>query len=127
MKDIKVGTYFIFLYHRSSNFLCYRNIFTSSADSRLKNILKMTSMLAALITCPALLAVNEAIRQGQSRDRREEHRARRSNLVVSCVAPTLLSREIDRQHVVLLNSKVFFSRMKVISWVDSHAQLIYTR
>jgi hypothetical protein len=67
---------------------------------------KMTSMLIALITCPALLATSEAIRQGQTKDRREEHRARRSNLIVSCVEASPRRREIDHQQVALKNNKV---------------------
>jgi len=67
---------------------------------------KMASMLIALLTCPALLATSEAIRQGQTKDRREEHRARRSNLIVSCVDPSPRSREIDHRQVALKNNKV---------------------
>ncbi len=66
----------------------------------------MTSMLVAMISVPALLATNEAIRQGQTKDRREEHRARRSNLVVSCVDVSPLSREIDHRQIALKNNKV---------------------
>jgi len=68
---------------------------------------KMTSMLLAVLTAPALLAINEAIRQGQTKDRREEHRARRTNLVVSCVASSRLSHEIDHRQVALKNNKVY--------------------
>jgi hypothetical protein len=66
----------------------------------------MTSMLLALITAPALLATAEAIRQGQSKDRREEHRARRSNLIVSCVDSSPASREIDHRQVALRGNRV---------------------
>jgi hypothetical protein len=75
-------------------------------------------MLIALMTCPALLATSEAIRQGQTKDRREEHRARRSNLIVSCVDTSPHSREIDHRQVALKNNKVtillkflFYSRI----------------
>ncbi|KAH6682707.1 hypothetical protein B0J14DRAFT_646938 [Halenospora varia] len=67
----------------------------------------MTSMLLALITAPALLATNEAIRQGQTKDRREEHRARRSNLIVSCVESSTLSHEIDHRQVALKHNRLF--------------------
>ncbi|RDL32658.1 Uncharacterized protein BP5553_09114 [Venustampulla echinocandica] len=69
----------------------------------------MTSLLIALVACPALLASNEAIRQGQSKDRREEHRARRCNLIVTCASPSKMSSEIDRQKVVLKNNKLYIS------------------
>ncbi|KAF4635246.1 hypothetical protein G7Y89_g2843 [Cudoniella acicularis] len=67
----------------------------------------MTSMLLAIITAPALLATNEAIRQGQTKDRREEHRARRSNLVVSCVDSSEYSLEIDHRQVGLKQNRLF--------------------
>ncbi|KAH8594081.1 hypothetical protein B0O99DRAFT_688109 [Bisporella sp. PMI_857] len=69
----------------------------------------MTSMLIALVTCPALLGVNESIRQGQSKDRKEEHRARRCNLIVSCVSPSSRSREIDHRQVVLRDNKLYIN------------------
>jgi hypothetical protein len=69
-------------------------------------ILSMASMLLALLTAPALLATNEAIRQGQTKDRREEHRARSSNLIVRCVAPSSRSIEVDHQQVALKDNKV---------------------
>jgi hypothetical protein len=76
-------------------------------EERLEKVVaNMTSMLLAMLTAPALLATNEAIRQGQTKDRREEHRARRSNLVVSCVASSPSSHEIDHRQVALKNNKV---------------------
>jgi hypothetical protein len=66
----------------------------------------MASLLVALLTAPALLATQEAITQGQKKDRREEHRARRSALVVSCNDASQLSLEIDHRQVALKDSKV---------------------
>ncbi|KAJ9272309.1 hypothetical protein DTO212C5_1494 [Paecilomyces variotii] len=65
------------------------------------------SMLVALTTAPALLGTAEAIRQGQSKDRREEHRARRCNLIVTCVKSCIRSREIDSRQVVLKDNKLY--------------------
>ncbi|TVY58912.1 hypothetical protein LSUE1_G007987, partial [Lachnellula suecica] len=67
----------------------------------------MLSMILAITTCPALLATQEAIRQGQTKDRREDHRARRSNLIVSCVDSAEEAREIDRRQVALRNNKLY--------------------
>ncbi|KAG9235345.1 hypothetical protein BJ875DRAFT_272708 [Amylocarpus encephaloides] len=67
----------------------------------------MTSMLLALITTPAILATSEAIRQGQTKERREEHRARRSNLIVSCVDDSEYSHEIDHRMVGLKNERLY--------------------
>ncbi|KAK8042458.1 hypothetical protein PG994_012941 [Apiospora phragmitis] len=39
-------------------------------------------MLLAITTCPAMLGTQEAIRQSQSKNRREEHRAQRCNLML---------------------------------------------
>lgn len=73
----------------------------------------MASMLVALLTCPALLATQEAITQGQKKDRREEHRARRCNLVVSCVDASPQSLEIDHRQVALKNSKVIITQFQM--------------
>ncbi|KAF2116334.1 hypothetical protein BDV96DRAFT_480441, partial [Lophiotrema nucula] len=65
------------------------------------------SVLVAIIAAPALLGSQEAIRQSQSKEKREEHRARRCNLVVSCVKSSLRSREINGRPVVLRNGKLY--------------------
>jgi hypothetical protein len=67
-------------------------------------------ILIAAITAPGLLGSQEAIRQGQSKDKREEHRARRCNLIASCVKSSPRSREIDGRPVVLRNGKL---------WIDT--------
>lgn len=63
-------------------------------------------ILVAIIAAPALLGSQEAIRQSQSKEKREEHRARRCNLIASCVKSSVRSREIDGRPVVLRNGKV---------------------
>lgn len=67
-------------------------------------------ILIATITAPGLLGSQEAIRQGQSKDKREEHRAHRCNLIASCVKSSPRSREIDGRPVVLRNGKL---------WIDT--------
>jgi hypothetical protein len=67
-------------------------------------------ILIAAITAPGLLGSQEAIRQGQSKDKREEHRARRCNLITSCVSSSPRGREIDGRSVVLRNGKL---------WIDT--------
>mgnify|MGYP000935908220 CR=1 FL=1 len=64
------------------------------------------SMLLAMNTCPALLGTSEAIRQSQSKERKEEHRARRCNLIVTCVKSSSRSRELNGRQVVLKDNKV---------------------
>lgn len=64
------------------------------------------SMLVALTTCPALLATQEAIRQGQQKDRKEAHRSRRCNLVTTCVKRTRWASSIDHKPVVLRKGRL---------------------
>ncbi|KAF2460439.1 hypothetical protein BDY21DRAFT_361394 [Lineolata rhizophorae] len=67
----------------------------------------VVSMILALSTAPGLLGTQEAIRQGQSKERREEHRARRCNLIVTCVKTSSKSREINGRRVILTNDKLY--------------------
>ncbi|KAI1141723.1 hypothetical protein F5Y05DRAFT_402667 [Hypoxylon sp. FL0543] len=64
-------------------------------------------MLLALTIAPALLGTQEAIRQSQSKNKREEHRARRCNLVVSCVKQSIRSRDINGKLIVLKDNKLY--------------------
>jgi hypothetical protein len=64
------------------------------------------SMLVAIIAAPGLLGSQEAIRQSQSKEKREEHRARRCNLIATCVKSSTKSREINGRPVVLRNGKL---------------------
>ncbi|KAI0865857.1 hypothetical protein F4860DRAFT_526237 [Xylaria cubensis] len=66
-------------------------------------------MLLALTICPALLGTQEAIRQSQSKNKREEHRARRCNLVVSCVKQSIRSRDIDGKLIILKDNKLWIT------------------
>lgn len=68
------------------------------------------SILIATITAPGLLGSQEAIRQSQSKEKREEHRARRCNLIATCVKSSNRSREINGRQVVLRNGKL---------WIDT--------
>lgn len=71
-----------------------------------QTVIMSMSMLLALTICPAMLSSQEAIRQSQSKTRREEHRGRRCNLVVSCLKRSTRARDIDNRVVVLRDSKV---------------------
>jgi hypothetical protein len=68
------------------------------------------SMLVAIIAAPGLLGSQEAIRQSQSKEKREEHRARRCNLIATCFRSSMRSREINGRPVVLRNGKL---------WIDT--------
>ncbi|ORY12812.1 hypothetical protein BCR34DRAFT_284207 [Clohesyomyces aquaticus] len=64
-------------------------------------------ILIAVITAPALLGTQESIRQSQAKEKREEHRARRCNLIATCVKSSLRSREINGRPIVLKNGKLY--------------------
>lgn len=65
------------------------------------------SMLVTIIATPGLLGSQEAIRQSQSKEKREEHRARRCNLVATCVKSSIRNREINGRLVVLRYGKLW--------------------
>ncbi|KAF2493414.1 hypothetical protein BU16DRAFT_541106 [Lophium mytilinum] len=65
------------------------------------------SILTAVLLAPALLGTQESIRQSQAQEKREEHRARRCNLIATCVKSSLRSREIDGRPIVLRNGKLY--------------------
>ncbi|KAL7622027.1 hypothetical protein AAE478_007528 [Parahypoxylon ruwenzoriense] len=66
-------------------------------------------MILALTIAPALLGTQEAIRQSQAKSKREEHRSRRCNLVVSCVKQSIRSRDINGKLVVLKDNKLYIT------------------
>ncbi|CBX91655.1 hypothetical protein LEMA_P071630.1 [Plenodomus lingam JN3] len=68
------------------------------------------SILIATITAPGLLGSQEAIRQSQSKEKKEEHRARRCNLIATCVKSSRRSRDIDGRQIVLRNGRL---------WIDT--------
>ncbi|KAJ3578066.1 hypothetical protein NPX13_g2497 [Xylaria arbuscula] len=78
-------------------------------EESLREATMAVPMLLAITICPALLGTQEAIRQSQSKNKREEHRARRCNLVVSCVKQSIRSRDIDGKLVVLKDNKLWIT------------------
>ncbi|KAF4303375.1 hypothetical protein GTA08_BOTSDO09442 [Botryosphaeria dothidea] len=54
-----------------------------------------------------MLGTQEAIRQSQAKEKREEHRARRCNLIVGCVKTSHRSKEINGKKIVLRDSKLY--------------------
>ncbi|KAF4449938.1 hypothetical protein F53441_6857 [Fusarium austroafricanum] len=74
-----------------------------------QKVIMSLPMLLALTVCPAMLGTQEAIRQSQAKTKREEHRGRRCNLVVSCVKPSIRSRDINNKLVVLKDNKLYIA------------------
>ena len=63
-------------------------------------------LITAIVAGPAILGTTEAIRLGQDKNSREEHRSRRCNLIVSCVTDEEHSQELNGRQVVLKDGKV---------------------
>ncbi len=63
-------------------------------------------IITAIAACPAIIGTTEAVRQGQKKSAKEQHRGLKTNLIVSCYRPTRLGREISGGSVVLRNNKV---------------------
>jgi len=64
-------------------------------------------ILTAIAACPAIIGTTEAVRQGQRKSAKEQHRGVKNNLIVSCYRPTKLGSEINGGSVVLRNNKLY--------------------
>ncbi|OBT75770.1 hypothetical protein VF21_05552 [Pseudogymnoascus sp. 05NY08] len=64
-------------------------------------------IITSIAACPAIIGTTEAIRQGQRQNAREQHRGRKSNLLVSCSDPSRKARDINGGTVVLRNNKLY--------------------
>ncbi|KAI0401301.1 hypothetical protein F4802DRAFT_609474 [Xylaria palmicola] len=94
-----------------------------SPEQVLQEATMAVPMLLALTICPALLGTQEAIRQSQSKNKREEHRARRCNLVVSCVKQSIRSRDINGKLVVLKDNKLWITTASPVSHEEESENL----
>jgi len=63
-------------------------------------------ILTAVAACPAIIGTTEAVQQGQKQNAREQHRGRKTNLIVTCSTASRLGREINGCQVVLSDEKV---------------------
>jgi hypothetical protein len=72
----------------------------------LNHLYSSMSLLLAMAAVPGMLGTQEAIRQGQQKERREEHRARRCNLVASCIKSSPRALEINGRPIVLRDGAV---------------------
>ncbi|KAF2258930.1 hypothetical protein CC78DRAFT_525506, partial [Lojkania enalia] len=78
------------------------------------------SIIFALAAIPGLLGTQEAIRQAQQKERREEHRARRCNLIARCIKSSIWSREINGRPLVLRDGGVYIGTGKLDDTLASH-------
>ncbi|KAF2655181.1 hypothetical protein K491DRAFT_576369, partial [Lophiostoma macrostomum CBS 122681] len=68
------------------------------------------SLLIAMIATPGLLGTQEAIRQAQAKEKREEHRARRCVFIAHCIKPSQRAREVNDRPLVLKNGRLFVEK-----------------
>lgn len=69
-------------------------------------------IITAIAACPAIIGTTEAVRQGQRKNAREQHRGVKSNLIVSCSNSSPAGSEIDGCAIVLRNNKVHILRKR---------------
>jgi hypothetical protein len=65
-------------------------------------------IITSIAACPAIIGTTEAVRQGQSQNKKQSHRGRKSNLLVTCSDPSRKARDIHGGTVVLRDTKVCF-------------------
>ena len=63
-------------------------------------------LVTAIAAGPAIFGTTEGIRLGQEKNKKEEHRGRRCNLIVSCVGQTPYHQELNGTQIVLKDNKV---------------------
>lgn len=90
--DVDHSTFLVMIFdafnfkHRRRKEVVVRSRYSTFGLSNYCFILTMVlSILIATIIAPGLLGSQEDIRQSQSKEKREEHRARRCNLIATCV------------------------------------------
>ncbi|KAJ5799703.1 uncharacterized protein N7518_001771 [Penicillium psychrosexuale] len=66
-------------------------------------------IITAIAACPAIIGTTEAVRQGQRKNAKEQHRGMKSNLIVSCARTSYAGSEIDGCAVVLRNNKLYIA------------------
>ncbi|KFY67606.1 hypothetical protein V496_01527 [Pseudogymnoascus sp. VKM F-4515 (FW-2607)] len=64
-------------------------------------------IITSIVACLAIIGTAEAIQQGQRQNAREQHRRRKSNLLVSCSDPSRKARDVNGGTVVLRNNKLY--------------------
>jgi len=64
-------------------------------------------ILTSIAACPAIIGTTEAVRQGQTQNKRQQHRGRKSNLLVSCSDPCRKARDIHGGTIILRDKKLY--------------------
>ncbi|SPO06227.1 uncharacterized protein DNG_08916 [Cephalotrichum gorgonifer] len=66
-------------------------------------------IITAIAACPAIVGTNEAIMISQRKQAKEEHRTRKTNLVVACSDPSAKAEDVDQSFVVLRDHKLWIA------------------
>jgi len=66
-------------------------------------------ILTAIAACPAIIGTTEAVRQGQKKSAKEQHRGVKSNLIVSCRSLSAIASQINGGSVVLRDHKLYIT------------------
>ncbi|KAH7169722.1 uncharacterized protein B0J16DRAFT_359081 [Fusarium flagelliforme] len=80
-------------------------------------------ILTAIAACPAIIGTTEAIRQGQRKNAKEQHRGVKSNLIVSCRSTSPACRDVDGCAIVLRNNKLYIAVNKTEGRVNCSGHL----
>lgn len=78
-----------------------RSLWFHKASSFPSTSVLLFGIITAIAACPAIIGTTEAIRQGQRKSAKEQHRGAKTNLVISCS-----NSEVDGCAVVLRNGRV---------------------
>lgn len=63
-------------------------------------------LLSAVAAVPAIVGTTEAIKQGQQANAREQHRGRKSNMIITLPSRNRYSQKFDNALIVLKDGKV---------------------
>ena len=67
----------------------------------------VVGLLSAIVAGPAILGITEGVRVGQTKNKKEEHRGRRCNLIVNHTTGSSRGQEVNGKQIVLQNGKTF--------------------
>lgn len=65
-------------------------------------------VITSVAACPAIVGTTEAIQNSQRQQRKQQHRQRKTNLVVGCQDPSQAGDDLDGSYIVLRDNKVMF-------------------
>jgi len=64
-------------------------------------------ILTSIAACPAIIGTIEAVRQGQTQNKKQEYKGKKSNLRISCSDPSRKAKDIHGGTLVLRDNKLY--------------------